>query len=125
MRPAARRGAAGAVLVGYLVGNDRAFALRLMAQTAPCQLQIERNPARRGDGSEGETAAGSARGVSGGAGYSRSKKRRVASRNPRDHPSRMRRLNPITLALVLVIPGVAAAQAASSVSMHHQSLSMA
>jgi len=32
----------GAVL-GYLVGNDRAFALRLMAQTALCQMQIERN----------------------------------------------------------------------------------
>lgn len=27
----------------YLVGSERAFALRLMGQTALCQLQIERN----------------------------------------------------------------------------------
>ena len=30
-------------LLGYAVGSERAFALRLMAQTALCQLQIERN----------------------------------------------------------------------------------
>lgn len=35
-------GCIGAVL-GGLFGNERAFALRLMAQTALCQLQIERN----------------------------------------------------------------------------------
>lgn len=30
-------------LIGYLVGRERAFALRLQAQTALCQAQIERN----------------------------------------------------------------------------------
>lgn len=30
-------------LLGGLFGNERAFALRLMAQTALCQVQIERN----------------------------------------------------------------------------------
>jgi hypothetical protein len=35
-------GCVGAVL-GGIFGNERAFALRLMAQTALCQLQIERN----------------------------------------------------------------------------------
>jgi hypothetical protein len=29
--------------LGGLVGNERAFALRLMAQSALCQVQIERN----------------------------------------------------------------------------------
>jgi hypothetical protein len=29
--------------LGAVVGNNRAFALRLMAQTALCQMQIERN----------------------------------------------------------------------------------
>jgi len=32
-----------AALLGFVVGRDRAFALRLMAQTALCQAQIERN----------------------------------------------------------------------------------
>jgi hypothetical protein len=31
------------MLVGGLVGSERAFALRLMAQTALCQVQIERH----------------------------------------------------------------------------------
>jgi sulfite exporter TauE/SafE len=35
-------GALGAVF-GYVAAADRAFALRLQAQTALCQLQIERN----------------------------------------------------------------------------------
>jgi hypothetical protein len=35
-------GGIGAVL-GYLVGSDRAFALRLQTQTALCQVQIERH----------------------------------------------------------------------------------
>jgi hypothetical protein len=34
--------AIGAIL-GYAVGSERAFSLRLAAQTALCQAQIERN----------------------------------------------------------------------------------
>jgi hypothetical protein len=37
-------GVAGAV-IGYLVGETRGFSYRLQAQTALCQLQIERNSA--------------------------------------------------------------------------------
>lgn len=33
-------------LLGYLVGSARAFALRLQAQQALCQLQIEENTRR-------------------------------------------------------------------------------
>ena len=38
--------------LGVVVGSNRAFALRLMAQTALCQMQIERNtrPAAGDDG---------------------------------------------------------------------------
>ncbi|MFT3694004.1 MAG: hypothetical protein QM831_12745 [Kofleriaceae bacterium] len=35
-------GIVGAVF-GWVIGTERAFALRLMAQTALCQAQIERN----------------------------------------------------------------------------------
>jgi hypothetical protein len=37
--------AAGA-LAGYVLGSSRAFALRLQAQTALCQVEIERNTRR-------------------------------------------------------------------------------
>jgi predicted membrane-bound spermidine synthase len=32
-----------AAVIGVLIGNERAFALRLLAQQALCQVQIERN----------------------------------------------------------------------------------
>lgn len=34
--------------LGYIVGQARAFSLRLQAQTALCQVQIERNTAKPG-----------------------------------------------------------------------------
>lgn len=36
-------GAAGAGFLGYRRGEEKAFALKLQAQTALCQVQIERN----------------------------------------------------------------------------------
>lgn len=38
----------GGIVLGALVGNSRAFALRLQAQTALCQVQIEENTRRPG-----------------------------------------------------------------------------
>jgi len=40
--------------LGAVVGNNRAFALRLMAQTALCQMQIERNTRPAAVGSNGQ-----------------------------------------------------------------------
>ena len=31
------------LLIGYTIGTDRSFSLKLQAQTALCQLQIEKN----------------------------------------------------------------------------------
>lgn len=42
-------GLLGALLVGaigYVIGQNKAFSLRLQAQTALCQVQIERNTRR-------------------------------------------------------------------------------
>lgn len=34
---------AAATAIGYLIGQERSFVLRLQAQTALCQVQIEKN----------------------------------------------------------------------------------
>jgi hypothetical protein len=49
-------GVAGAV-IGYLVGETRGFAYRLQAQTALCQLQIERNTAAAAEVAAAHTGA--------------------------------------------------------------------
>lgn len=35
-------------LIGYAIGSERAFRLKLEAQTALCQVQIEQNTRQRG-----------------------------------------------------------------------------
>lgn len=50
--------AVGAIVglgVGYLIGNERAFSLRLQAQIALCQAQIEKNT-RGGEDERSDTA---------------------------------------------------------------------
>lgn len=42
--------------LGYAIGQARAFALRLMAQTALCQVQIEENTRRGAAGTVGRVA---------------------------------------------------------------------